>query len=94
MGVEWFHAARRDLMQAFRHIAQDDLQAAHKVLNAIEARASLLGDNPELGRTGRVRSTRERVIAGTPYIVANRVRSGTVQVLRLLHGDLRWPVRM
>jgi len=54
----------------------------------------LLSDNPALGRTGRVRGTRELVIAGTPYIVAYRVRGEVAQVLRVLRGAQQWPRRM
>ena len=94
MRVDWSPAARRDLLQTVRHIAQDDLRTAYKVLEAIEERTSLLADNPALGRTGRVRGTRELVIAGTPYIVAYRSLGDTVHVLRVLRGAQRWPRRM
>ena len=91
MRIDWSPAARRDLLQIVRHIAQDDLQTAYKVLEAIEERTSLLSDNPALGRTGRVRGTRELVIAGTSYLVAYRSRGDAVHVLRVLRGAQRWP---
>jgi len=92
--IDWAPAAHRDLLQIIRHIAQDDPGTAYKVLEAIEKRTSLLSDNPALGRAGRVRGTRELVIAGTPYIVAYRVRDEAVQVLRLMRGAQQWPRRM
>ena len=94
MRVDWSPAARRDLLQILRHIAQDDPETAYQVLEAIEERTSLLSDNPALGRTGRVSGTRELVIAGTSYIVAYRVRDKAVHVLRVLRGAQRWPGRM
>ena len=94
MRVEWSPVAPRDLLQTMRHIAQDDLQTAYKILDAIEERTSLLCDNPALGRAGRVRGTRDLVIAGTPYIVAYRSRGDAVHVLRVLRGAQRWPGRM
>ena len=92
--IDWSPAAHRDLLQIIRHIAQDDPGTAYTILEAIEERTSLLGDNPALGRTRRVRGTRELVITGTPYIVAYRVRGETVQVLREIRGAQRWPGRM
>jgi len=92
--IDWSPAAHRDLLQIIRHIAQDDPDTAYKILEAIEERTSLLSDNPALGRVGRVRGTRELVVAGTPYIVAYRVRGEAVQVLRVLRGAQRWPRRM
>jgi toxin ParE1/3/4 len=43
-----------------------------------------------MGRPGRVQGTRERIITGTPYIVVYRVRH-EVEILRVLHGAMRWP---
>jgi toxin ParE1/3/4 len=43
-----------------------------------------------MGRPGRVQGTRERVITGTPYLVVYRVRH-EVEILRVLHGAMRWP---
>jgi len=89
--IDWSPAARSDLLQILRHIAQDDPGTAYRILDAIEERTALLSDNPALGRAGRVSDTQELVIAGTPYIVAYRCRGETVQLLRVLRGAQRWP---
>jgi len=44
-----------------------------------------------MGRTGRLRSTRELVITALPYIVVYRVRRVAIQVARVLHGAQMWP---
>jgi len=31
------------------------------------------------------------VVSGTPYIVPYRVRGEVLEVLRVLHGAMRWP---
>jgi len=84
-------AFEADLAENLEFIAADDPVAATKVLDAIEDQSALLVDNPELGRPGRVASSRELVIAGTRYIVAYRVKGDEIQLLRLLHGAQRWP---
>ena len=47
-----------------------------------------------MGRVGRVRGTRELVIAGTPYIAAYRVKGRVILILRILHGAQLWPETM
>ncbi len=52
---------------------------------------TLLPDNPEMGRPGRVPGTRELVIPRTPFIVPYRLVGNTIQILRVFHGTRRWP---
>jgi toxin ParE1/3/4 len=60
----------------------------------IRKQTGLLAIHPEIGRPGRVRGTREFVIAGTPYLPAYRFAGDVVTVLRLLHGARRWPRKL
>ena len=47
---------------------------------------------PQLGRRGRVKATRELVIAGTPLNVAYTVLRGqVVEILAVIHGAHEWP---
>ena len=50
-----------------------------------------LAANPALGRAGRVPTTRELVVSPTPYLIVYRVRSETVEILRIFHGARQWP---
>jgi toxin ParE1/3/4 len=46
---------------------------------------------PQMGRRGRVKGTRELVIAGTPSIVAYTVLRGqVVEILAVIHGAQEW----
>jgi toxin ParE1/3/4 len=89
--VEWTLAAEQDRAAHVEYIAQDSPRAAVEVGDEIEHQVEGLAEYPKLGRTGRVRGTRERVITGTPYIVAYRIKGETVQILRVLHGAQQWP---
>ena len=42
-----------------------------------------------MGRAGRMRSTRELVITGTPYVVYRIMPEG-VQILAVAHGARTW----
>jgi toxin ParE1/3/4 len=61
--------------------------ASHFIRNV----ETLLPNNPEMGRPGRVPGTRELVIPRTPFIVPYRLVGNTIQVLRIFHGARRWP---
>ena len=92
--IEITRAAARDFGSIEEYIASDNPPAAAKLLERVSQEIDKLADFPELGRAGRVSGSRELVIAGTPYIVAYRVRGEVIQVLRVLHGAQRWPGRM
>ena len=91
MQIQWTEGARQNLNQVEDYIAQDNPTAAvDTVLKIIKAVENLTG-HPEIGRIGKVFNTRELVINETPYIVPYRVKSETIQILRVLHGAMQWP---
>ncbi len=93
MRIVWRDQARDDLLAAFRFLLERDPQAALRVRDTIRQKVKLLGDQPGLGRPGRVANTRELVISTTPYIVAYTVdaQRKIVIILRVLHGAQQWP---
>ena len=91
MQVRWLKRALRNLKEEADHIAQDDPQAAVRVVLRIEESVALLAEQPQLGRAGRVPGTRELVVPNTPYLIPYRVKSHAIQILRVFHGRRRWP---
>jgi toxin ParE1/3/4 len=88
----WSPEAIDDLAVLRVYIEQDDPAAAQRVaLHIIRSVETLLPNNLEMGRAGRVPGTRELVIPNTPFIVPYRVIGNTIQVLRIFHGARRWP---
>ena len=82
----WSPEAINDLAALRAYIEQDDPAAAQRgVLRIIENVETLLPDNPEMGRPGRVPGTRELVIPRTPFIVPYRLVGNTLQILRIYH---------
>lgn len=94
MRVRWLRRALVDLDEAEAFIAQDNPSAASEVVVKIVRAVTLLGDQPGIGRAGRVPGTKELVVPDTPYIVPYRVKDGTVQVLRVYHSSRKWPDRL
>jgi plasmid stabilization system protein ParE len=91
MEIVWLRRARADLLSIREFIEIDNPSAARATTANIVLTASLLVDQPSLGRSGRVPRTRELVVPGTPYIVAYAVISDHIRVLAVLHGARRWP---
>ena len=91
----WSPEAIADLAALRAYIEQDDPGAAQRVaFHIIDTVETLLADNPQLGRPGRVPGTRELVIPHTPFIVPYRVRNATIHVLRVFHAARRWPEQL
>lgn len=93
MLIHWKERAEIEIGNVLEYIAQDSITAAYAVYEAIRNQVTLLGEHPELGRIGRVKGTRELVITATPYIVAYRVKTDIIEVLRVLHGSRKWNKR-
>jgi plasmid stabilization system protein ParE len=89
--VRWLRTANRNLDAAIEYIASDDPDAAKAVYAHIRARVAELAKHPEIGKPGRVFSTRELVIEKYPYIVPYRIRAKEVQILRVFHTSRKPP---
>ena len=91
MRVKWLRKALLNLDSEAFYIAQDNPKAAAEFVVHLRERASALGQQPDMGRPGRVHGTRELVITRFPYILPYRVRNNTVEVLRVFHTARKWP---
>jgi addiction module RelE/StbE family toxin len=91
MKVTWSRLAENDAEQILHYIADDNPVAAVDVYEQIYEKVSLLSTHPKIGKTGRVRGTRELVIVDTPYIVIYRITPNDIQVIRVVHGAQKWP---
>lgn len=89
--VKWLRKALKNLEQAYNYIAEDDPDAAVKVVLKIQAASDQLVAFPMMGRTGRVEGTRELVISNTPYILIYRLKGDAVEILRVLHSAKLYP---
>lgn len=91
MHVVWLEDAVNDLKMIGEYIAEDDPEAAYRVLIQIQAAADSLSRHPEMGRPGRVEKTRELVISGLPYILPYYIKKNEVRILAVLHASRKWP---
>lgn len=93
MILVWLHIAIEERFEQLDYIAQDNPLAALSQDEEIERQTSLLVEQPEMGRVGRVKRTRELVIAHTPFIAVYRITEERIEILRFLHGAQKWPKR-
>jgi toxin ParE1/3/4 len=94
MKIVWLAEAIDDLPALRDYIDQDNSMAAARVVNKIFHSIEILSDQPGAGKQGRVVNTRELVAANIPYIVPYRVKSETIQILRVLHTARQWPAKI
>ena len=75
----------------YDHIAEDNPTAAASQSRRIVDAAQRLIALPHLGHPGRIQGSRELVVAGTPYLIAYRIHTKTIQILAVKHGAQLWP---
>jgi len=95
MQIKWLKKALQNLNDEAEYIAQEDPEAARRVVQRIVNAINLLADNPVLGHPGRIYGTRELVVSDTRYIVPYRVVSKLqqIEILRVFHSSRRLPKR-
>jgi toxin ParE1/3/4 len=91
--MRWLLRAQKDLSALREYVAEEDPHTAENLGGRIIEGTDVLIDFPSAGGSGRVHNTRELLIVGTPYIVVYRVRTGTVEILKVLHGARMWPTK-
>ena len=79
-------AAEQDLQEIWLHIAQDNLKAADKLLDRIEAQCELLAIHPQLGpaREDIAKGLRYHPLAN--YLILYRAIAQGVEIVRVAHG--------
>lgn len=90
MRLRYQDDAIADLVALRRYIAKDSPQSAAKVASRIRGAVRKLRRFPDMGHPGRWVGTRELLIPKTPFVVPYRMRGGTIEILRVLHGSMRW----
>lgn len=81
-----------DLPAIYEHIAEDNPEAAERVLKAIGATFDLISDQPECGVLYRTRNRELQSIRMLPvtgysnYLIFYRVHAEAVRILYVVHG--------
>ena len=94
MVLRWLDAALADLRGIKAYIAEENPDAARRVIASIRNETGILINQPAIGRVGRIVDTRELVISQYPYIVAYREQRDEVHILAVVHTSRRWPEQL
>jgi addiction module RelE/StbE family toxin len=89
--IRFTRLALADLREAEAYLRARDPTAAAPVMRRLEAAIRRLEVFPESGRRGRVAGTREVVVPETPFVVAYRPTTRSIDILAVVHGARRWP---
>jgi len=89
--IRWTRLALKRLDHIGAFIAQDNREAAVRVITRIVTAVDALADQPAMGRAGRIKTTRELVLTDIPYIIAYRVTGSHVDILTVMHAAQQLP---
>ena len=91
MNLYWSPSAIEDLKHLRAYSARENRCAAADVSERILEAVERLRQLPSMGRPGRVPSTRELVVPGTPLVIPYTVTERGVEIIAVLHGARMWP---
>jgi toxin ParE1/3/4 len=97
--VAWRPLAERDLIDCAAHIAQDNIDAAVRFVDAVEETVASLAESPMLSTATHfshpeLASLRRRVVNGfNRYLIfyRNETATRTVELVRILRGERDLP---
>lgn len=78
--------ARRDLLTIWAYIAEDSPNAADKLLDTLNEKCALLGENSELGQARPDITPEMRYFPVKKYLILYRKTAKGIEVVRFLHG--------
>ncbi len=90
--VRWTEKAIERLRFIGRFKAKDDPAAAAAIITRMRYAALVLGDEPEMGRKGRIPGTRELLFSDLPYSLAYRITELGIDILAIVPIERRWPL--
>ncbi|MXN47187.1 type II toxin-antitoxin system mRNA interferase toxin, RelE/StbE family [Shinella kummerowiae] len=88
--IRWTLRALRRLDEIGAYIEQDNPDAAARVVARIVTAVDTLAELPATGRVGRIKGTREVVLADIPYIIPYRV-GRDIEIITVMHAHQKWP---
>ncbi|UFP93019.1 type II toxin-antitoxin system RelE/ParE family toxin [Gloeobacter morelensis] len=91
MQVLWTLEALERLTLIREEAGQVSSEWPQLVIGRIETVIAEMASFPLSGRVGRLRGTREWVVARTPYVIVYRPMQESVVIVTVVHGRQDWP---
>jgi addiction module RelE/StbE family toxin len=86
--IRWTLRALRRLDEIDAYIQKDNPEAAARVVARIVSAVDMLADLPAAGRVGRIKGTREVVLADISYVIPYRVGQD-IEIFTVMHAHQR-----
>jgi toxin ParE1/3/4 len=83
--------AEEDLIEIWTYIAQENLAAADRVLDRIDAVCGGLAEHPRMGPARPYLAEELRCFVAGPYLVLYREAPDGVEIVRVIHGARHLP---
>ena len=84
--VRFFPEARADLHQIWDYIAEDDVEAATRLVDLVEEKCTLLARSPDIGRVRDELAPGLRSFPVGRYAIFYRRAKGGIEIVRVLSG--------
>jgi len=94
MKIVWTEQALSDLSFVLDYADSKSRNSSAFIAKRIKKTIGLLVFNPEMGRKGRVRNTRELIILNSPFIVVytlQEIRHRKIVLVAIIHTSRKWP---
>jgi toxin ParE1/3/4 len=83
--------AEGDLKEIWTYVAEDNVVAADRLVDALFARFTMLAGQKEMGRLRKELATNLRSHAVGNYVIFYRFANGGIEIVRVLHGARNLP---
>lgn len=90
MRIIWTPEAQQDRFDIWQHIVSDNPRAAAQIDKLFSNVVAQLGEQPNMGRPGKVSGTRE-LIPHKNYRLVYEMQQQTIWILALVHTARQWP---
>jgi len=84
--VRFLPEARADLHQIWDYIAEDDVEAATRLVDLVEEKCTLLARSPDIGRVRDELAPGLRSFPVGKYVIFYRRAKGGIEIVRVLSG--------
>jgi toxin ParE1/3/4 len=84
--VRFLPEARADLHQIWDYIAEDDVEAATRLVDLVEEKCTLLVRLPDIGRVRDELAPGLRSFPVGKYVIFYRCAKGGIEIVRVLSG--------
>lgn len=83
--------ARQDLIGIWRYVADDDPDAADRLLDTLDSRCASLNEHPQLGPARDDIRPGMRCLVEGEYLILYRTVDEGVEIVRVVHGKRHLP---